>query len=218
MYQHREYQKDCIELPTGKVVCVGRNYLAHIEELNNEIPDEPLLFIKPSTALCSLNEPIYIPENQSCHHELEVALLVKQTITSDTEIQLGRDIFGVGVALDLTLRDKQTELKQNGCPWERAKAFDKSCPVSEFVALSEFPDLQDIPFSMSINDELRQEGNTSRMMFSCLELLNNIKQVFTLTPGDIVLTGTPEGVGPLHLEDRINLTLDKCLKIQTRVV
>ena len=138
MYQHHFISGDVIDLPIGKVVCVGRNYLEHIKELNNDIPKQPLLFIKPSTALCDIQQPIYIPKGQgSCHNELELAILIGERLTNGNEKSAKQGILGVGLALDLTLRDVQDQLKADGQPWERAKSFDSSCPISNFVPVSD---------------------------------------------------------------------------------
>ena len=151
MYQHQFIDGRKIDLPLGKVVCVGRNYLEHIQELNNEVPNEPLLFIKPNTALCNLAEPIVIPKGVgSCHNELEIAILIGQRLNHCNEKQAKQSIIGVGLGLDLTLRDVQDRLKAKGQPWERAKSFDASCPISVFVQAQEV----DFIFSGKYNKNL----------------------------------------------------------------
>ena len=219
MYQHTTLAGERIDLPVGKVVCVGRNYLDHIEELNNEIPAEPLLFMKPATALCEISKPLVIPADRGeCHNELEVALLIAQPLRDCSSEQTAADaLYGVGLALDLTLRDVQQKLKDKGQPWERAKAFDGACPVSSFTPLGGSAELDNLDFSLTINGEVRQQGNTKMMMRDALSLLCAISEVFTLQPGDIVLTGTPKGVGPLHPGDSLQLKMAPWFDIHTQV-
>ena len=219
MYQHTTLAGERIDLPVGKVVCVGRNYLDHIQELNNEVPAEPLLFMKPATALCEISKPLVIPADMGeCHNELEVALLVAKPLRQCSSEQTAADaLYGVGLALDLTLRDVQQKLKDKGQPWERAKAFDGACPVSSFTSLDGSAELDNLDFSLTINDEVRQQGNTKMMMRGALSLLCAISEVFTLQPGDIVLTGTPKGVGPLHPGDSLQLKMAPWFDIHTRV-
>lgn len=208
LYQHQTISNDKLALPAGKVVCIGRNYLDHIRELGNEVPEQALLFIKPATSLVALDESLQLPVGLGeCHNELEVALLIKSPITKGTPIVLSELIWGVGLGLDLTLRDLQSSLKSQGHPWERAKAFDKACPVSPFVPLAEFDDLNNINFTLTVNEQIRQQGCTANMMRSIESLLTEITSCFTLLPGDIVLTGTPAGVGVLNSGDKLALTL-----------
>lgn len=218
MYQHLSIDNGEVSLPSGKVVCVGRNYLDHIHELNNAIPDEPLLFMKPSTALCTMHQNIAIPSGQGeCHNEVEVAILIGSQLSHADELEVQNGLWGVGIALDLTLRDKQTQLKEKGQPWEMAKAFDGSCPVSQFVPLDKIGDLNQLAFSLSVNGEIRQQGHTKMMMRSTLSLISYISHYFTLLPGDIVLTGTPAGVGPLRMGDQLELMLDDYFSVKTQV-
>jgi 2-keto-4-pentenoate hydratase/2-oxohepta-3-ene-1,7-dioic acid hydratase in catechol pathway len=203
--------------PVGKVVCVGRNYAAHARELNNPVPEQPLLFIKPATAVVPLDKPLCLPQGLGeVHHELEIAVLIGQPLTSASAADCTAAIAGIGLALDLTLRDLQQQLKQQGHPWERAKAFDGACPLSPFVSLGE-QNLQALNFSLYSNGELRQRGESADMLFSIPSLLAEISTVFTLQPGDVVLTGTPAGVGPLNSGDHLTLVLDGLLKLEARV-
>ena len=205
-------------LPAGKVVCVGRNYAAHAEELENVIPDEPVLFIKSTTALTDMNEPFSIPGNHGeCHYETEIAVLVGERLTRCSEQQAVQAISGIGIALDLTLRDLQNQLKASSLPWAKAKAFDHSCPISSFVATTANMDFADLEFQLLLNDEKVQQANTSEMIWGIPQLLAYISTFFTLLPGDIVLTGTPAGVGPLHAGDRIVAEIIGLLKVETSV-
>ena len=218
-YQHRSLDNQVIGLDSGKVVCVGRNYLDHIHELNNEVPQEALLFIKPSTALADLSKPLVIPKNQGeCHNELELAVLIRSTLSHCSVQQVQDGVWGVGLGLDLTLRDVQARLKSKGLPWERAKGFDSSCPLSRFVPAGQLEDHQALQFSLKVNGEMRQRGDTTLMMRDTSSLIAEISRNFTLLPGDVVLTGTPKGVGPLEGGDKIEASLDGYLHCATHVL
>jgi len=204
-------------LKPGKVVCVGRNYLEHIQELNNEPADEAVLFIKPSTALVHCEGKIELPADKGAvHHELELSLLIGDRLCYATLPQCFEAIAGYGLALDLTLRELQTRVKNKGLPWERAKAFDASCPITPFVRCDK--DFQEQhEFSMLVNGKLRQSGDTKLMIRSMANLLAEISRWFTLEPGDVVLTGTPAGVAELKEGDELQLTLDNTHYWQTKV-
>ena len=192
--------------PTSKIVCVGRNYAAHAKELNNPIPKEPLLFIKSTNTLVDLVAQISIPNNQGeCHHELEIAILIGQQLKNSSHSDSLAAIEGVGLALDLTLRELQSALKSKGQPWEKAKSFDGACPVSGFIPFDQSINLSDLEFSLIKNDEYAQQGNCKDMLFDIVGLIQQISTHFSLYPGDIILTGTPEGVASLKSGDKINL-------------
>lgn len=214
-YQHRLDGRS-VSLPVGKVVCVGRNYAEHARELNNPIPTEPLLFIKPATTVVPLAPAFSIPVGRgSCHFETELAVLVGERLSNADESRAEKAILGVGVALDLTLRDVQQQLKEKGQPWEKAKAFDGACPLSEFVSFD--GDLRNLEFSLIQNGEVRQRGNTSDMLTPVLKLMAYISGNFTLMPGDVVLTGTPAGVGPLAVGDTLRAELTGLVRAETTV-
>ena len=204
MYQHKWHTGEAINLPTGKTVCIGRNYAAHAQELNNPIPSRPILFIKPCTCLQPFKEIKLAKRLGEHHYEAELALLVGETISYGDKDVLTK-IAGVGLALDLTLRDVQSELKSKGHPWERAKAYDGSCPVTPFYQLESATELASAEYNYWQNSELKQHGKTQLMLFSIERLLKEITELFTLCPGDLVLTGTPEGVGVLHHGDMLQL-------------
>ncbi|PIE41545.1 MAG: isomerase/hydrolase [Gammaproteobacteria bacterium] len=208
-YQHRMLNGEPVELPLGKVVCVGRNYADHAKELNNPVPTEPILFIKPATAVVPLAPSFTIPAGRGeCHHETEIALLIGKPLTRANPESVRSAILGLGIGLDLTLRDLQTRLKQQGHPWEQAKAFDGACPLSAFVPAGELQNFTDLTVSLTVNNELRQQGNTAQMLFPILDLVALISDHFTLLPGDVVLTGTPAGVAPLAHGDKLEATLE----------
>lgn len=215
-YQHSLADGSALSLPLGKIVCIGRNYAAHAKELNNEVPSEPLLFIKPASALAPMNEPVTVPkERGQVHFETELAILIGERMTDVDEQAAQHGIAGVGLALDLTLRDLQTELKEKGHPWERAKAFDGACPVSPFLTPASVGDLDDVQIRLSVDGKVRQDGNTSQMITPILKLISHISQWFTLEPGDLVLTGTPAGVGELKAGSKLCVEIVDLLRIET---
>ena len=209
---------------SGKVVCVGRNYAEHAKELSNPVPKEPILFIKPASSLVPMNGNISIPTDQgSVHHELEIAILIGQELKNASEDQVSEAVAGIGLALDLTLRDVQSKLKEKGHPWERAKSFDGACPVSEFISPGHFPDLNSIHLKLERNGKLQQQGSSNEMLFPIVPLIAEMSRHFTLNSGDIVLTGTPAGVGPLESGDNLQSSLgtsdeDVKLRISTKVI
>ncbi len=206
----------------GKIVCVGRNYAAHAAELNNPIPAEPLLFMKPASAAADLHQPLRLPTALGAvHHELEMAVLIGEPLRNADETAARAAIAGIGLALDLTLRDVQDKLKRDSHPWERAKAFDGAYPVSEFISATHI-DLQNLTLQLWRDEQLQQNGTTRDMLFSVGALIVEISRHFSLQPGDIVSTGTPAGVGPLHSGEKLLATLgDKqpgdLLRVETRV-
>lgn len=204
--------------PVSKVVCVGRNYAAHARELNNPVPTSPLLFIKPASAVCELTQPLVLPRERGVvHFETELALLIGSTLSQADETQALAAVAGVGLALDLTLRDLQQQLKDKGHPWELAKGFDGACPLSSMVPVQGLAPDSRFEFNTTIDGELRQQGNTGDLLQPIPALLSYISQHFTLMPGDIVLTGTPAGVGPLYEGQQLVLALAGQLQESTRV-
>ena len=199
-YAHHWIDGSPIDLPVGKVVCVGRNYAAHARELGNEVPDAPILFIKPATSLVPMAPAFSIPVDQGeVHHEIEMALLVGERLRNCDAEDARWSMAGFGLGLDLTLRDVQNELKKNGHPWERAKAFDGACPVSGFIDSRGVSWKQSIEISLEVNGELRQRGNTTQMLFPVFQLVAEMSRAFTLEPGDIIRTGTPSEIGRAHV-------------------
>jgi 2-keto-4-pentenoate hydratase/2-oxohepta-3-ene-1,7-dioic acid hydratase in catechol pathway len=203
----------------GKIVCVGRNYADHARELDNPVPSEPLLFIKPATCAVPLEEPIGAPFSRGeVHYETELALLIGEELSHATADEAERAVVGIGLGLDLTLRDLQTRLKEKGHPWEVAKAFDGACPLSAFLPLSQVPNWSALAFTLDIDGEPRQRGEGADMLFPVATLVAEMSRHFTLLPGDVVLTGTPAGVGPLPRGAELHFTLTGGLEVTTRVV
>lgn len=219
MYQHHNWQGALLDFPVSKVVCVGSNYAQHIKEMGSATPAEPVLFIKPETAICDLRQPLSIPQGfGAVHHEIELAVLIGSTLKQASEQHVAQAIAGYGVALDLTLRDVQAGCKKAGQPWEKAKGFDNSCPLSGFIPASEFTDdPQSVKLQLKVNADVRQQGSTADMIHKILPLIAYMSRYFTLRAGDVILTGTPEGVGPLLSGDKLELSLgDRSLS--TRVL
>ncbi|MDI1301383.1 MAG: fumarylacetoacetate hydrolase family protein [bacterium] len=207
-YSHVFLDGTPCHLPVGKVVCVGRNYAAHARELGNAVPDAPILFMKPATALVALADGFAIPADRGeCHHETEITVLIGKTLKAASLAECRAAIAGVTLGLDLTLRDVQNELKKKGYPWEVAKAFDGAAPLAAFIAPEAFADFTDVDFSLSVNGVQRQSGHSADMITPVLELLLYISRIFTLEPGDVVMTGTPEGVAALKPGDRLLLEM-----------
>ncbi len=217
-YQHHWKDGTPVHLPLGKIVCIGRNYAEHARELDNPVPDEPLLFIKPATSAVHITRPLVLPRNSgSVHYEAELAVLIGRPLTNASASEAETAILGYGLALDLTLRDVQSKLKEKGQPWERAKAFDGACPLSPFVAADKLP-RDNIHFTLDIDGERRQTGETREMLNPIVPLIAHISSHFSLMPGDVVLTGTPKGVGALSAGQTLSLELEDLLFVETKVV
>ena len=193
----------------SKIVCVGRSYADHARELGNAVPDRPVLFIKPPSSLQSLEQGItWNKDLGSCHFECELTLRIDRPLKAESDpIKALAAIGAVTLGLDLTLRDVQDDLKKKGYPWERAKAYDGSCVLADWVDAKEILDWNAAQYSLDINDQRRQTGDTAYLIFEIGALLAEISQSFTLEPGDVVMTGTPAGVGPLHSGDQLVMTL-----------
>ncbi len=203
--------------PLGKILCVGRNYAEHAAELNNPVPSSPLLFMKPATSAVELESPISQQfTHGEVHFETELALLIGERLSEASAAEALAGIAGAGLALDLTLRDVQSALKEKGHPWERAKAFDGACPLSRFVPVDTDTDWASVYFHLDINGQRQQSGKLSDMLFSVPALLEEMTRTFTLEPGDVVLTGTPAGVGKLPREAVLGLSLSLGLDVGTR--
>ena len=216
-YQHQLDGKS-LNLPVGKVVCVGRNYAEHAKELNNPVPTTPILFIKPSTAVVALEPGFTIPKDRGqCHHELEMAVLIGKPLKNADADTAKKAILGLGIGLDLTLRDLQNQLKEKSHPWEVAKAFDGANPLSGFIAAERITDPQNTVIELQVNGKMRQQGNTADMITPLYQLLAYMSRHFTLLPGDVVMTGTPAGVAALNSGDELVLRLAGLLECRSRV-
>lgn len=209
-YQHHYIDGTRIHFPMGKVVCVGRNYAEHAKELNNPVPTEPLLFIKPGSCVVAMDESFSIPNDErgAVHYEAEIAVLIGKPLSRKPNAEEVLDaISGYAPALDLTLRELQDKLKAKAYPWEVAKSFDGACVLAPFVPGDAVQDLSDLGIRLSLNGELRQDGNSRDMLNPIVPLIQHICGHFSLQAGDVILTGTPAGVGPLAQGDLLHLEL-----------
>ena len=208
-YQHQYVDGTRIHFPIGKVVCIGRNYAEHAKELDNPIPTEPLLFIKPGSCVVALDGGFAIPtERAAVHYDAEISVLIGKPPSNNPSREEVLDaISGFAPGLDLTLRDKQAELRAKGLPWEIAKSFDGACVLAPFVPSCTFADLADIGIRLTINGEVRQDGNSAMMLNPIVPMIQHMASQFALQAGDVILTGTPAGVGPLSAGDELVLEL-----------
>jgi len=187
-----------------KIICIGRNYAAHIEELKNETPGNPVVFLKPDTALLKNGNPFYYPDfSTNIHHETELVLKISKEGKNIQKKFANRYFDEIGLGIDFTARDLQDQCKAKGLPWEIAKGFNGSAPIGDFTSVAEFDDLKNIDFHLTINSELKQKGNTSLMLFDFGIIIEYVSQFFTLKKGDLIFTGTPAGVGPVAVGDRL---------------
>ena len=193
-----------------KIICIGRNYAKHAEELNNPIPQEPVVFLKPDTAVLLKKHPFFIPEHSNnVHHEIELVVKINR-LGKHIETRFAHKYYNeIALGIDFTARDVQDDCKNKGLPWEKAKAFDGSAAVSNFFSLESLKkEINNIDFYLDINGKKVQEGNTKQMLFSVDQLISHVSKYFTLKTGDLIFTGTPAGVGPVQREDLLELYLE----------
>ncbi|WP_242205628.1 fumarylacetoacetate hydrolase family protein [Aestuariivivens insulae] len=187
-----------------KIICIGRNYTEHIEELENEKPEEPVVFLKPDTAILLKRQPFFIPDfSEDVHHEVEVLVKINR-IGKYIDKKFAHKYYDeIGLGIDFTARDLQAKLKAKGLPWEKAKSFDGAAVVGQWISKNEFENINDITFSLKKNNTIVQKGNTSHMLWKIDELIEYISKYFTLKIGDIIFTGTPAGVGKVQANDKL---------------
>ncbi|ATP47361.1 fumarylacetoacetate hydrolase family protein [Pseudomonas kermanshahensis] len=219
-YQHQYVDGTRIHFPLGKVVCIGRNYAEHAKELDNPIPSEPLLFIKPGSCVVPLEGGFKIPTDRGVvHYEAEIAVLLgKPLSTKPTEEEVLDAISGYAPALDLTLRDVQAKLKEKGLPWELCKSFDGACVLPPFVSAASFEDVTDIPVRLTLNGQVVQDGNSALMLNPIVPMIQYMAAHFSLQAGDVILTGTPAGVGPFNVGDELVIELPGVSRFESRVL
>lgn len=202
-----------------KIICVGRNYAAHAAELQNEVPSDPVIFLKPETALLLPRNPFFIPDfSDDVHYEAELVVRINR-LGKHISPKFARKYYDeISVGIDFTARDLQSKLKEKGLPWEKAKAFDGSAAVGKFVKLADLGNPDQYLFSLRQNGELKQEGDSSLMLFGIDELIAYVSTFFTLKIGDLIFTGTPAGVGKLAKNDRLELFLfeEKVLSVNVK--
>jgi acylpyruvate hydrolase len=191
-----------------KIICIGRNYGKHAKELGNEVPEQPVIFCKPDTALLKNNEPFYIPNfSNEVHHELELVIKIDKIGKSIAPEFAKKYYSQITLGIDFTARDLQSELKSKGLPWELSKAFDNSAVVGNFIDLNQ-SDVQDLHFTLYKNNEVAQKGHSADMLFKVDEIISFVSKYFTLKTGDLIFTGTPEGVSKVSIGDTLKAELN----------
>lgn len=187
-----------------KLICIGRNYTAHIEELKNEKPTDPVVFLKPDTSILLKKQPFFIPDfSNDIHYEVEVLVKINR-VGKHIDKKFAHKYYNeIGLGIDFTARDLQRELKTKGLPWEKAKAFDGAAVVGNWMPVNDFKSINNINFSLQKNDTVVQRGNTSHMLWKIDEIIEYVSKYFTLKIGDIIFTGTPEGVGKVIANDKL---------------
>lgn len=207
------------EYTIGKIVCVGRNYAEHAKELGNEIPDKPVLFLKPTSALIYSGGQIIHPDyGNELHHEVELVLLIGDTVKKVNKAEAQKAIIGYGVGLDMTLRDVQNELKKKGNPWTLAKCFDTSAVISDFILKKDYQLKPDEKLELKVNGVIKQSDTLKSMIFNPAEIVEFISSVMTLEKGDLIFTGTPAGVSSVKRGDKLEAILGDFAELVCRVV
>lgn len=192
-----------------KIICIGRNYSQHAKELNNEVPEKPVVFLKPETALIIKNAPFYYPDfTHEVHHEVELVVKISKP-GKHIKKKFAHTYYNeIGIGIDFTARDIQNECKQKGLPWEIAKAFDGSSPIGTFIQKRNIPDIQNLSFHLNVNGITIQKGNSGDMIFAIDEIIEYASSFFTFKKGDLIYTGTPHGVGPVKIGDTLEAFIE----------
>jgi 5-carboxymethyl-2-hydroxymuconate isomerase len=208
------------QIPIGKIVCVGRNYAEHAKELGNEVPEKPVVFLKPSSAVIFSGESIIYPTfSQEMHHETELVLLIgKKVKDAKTIEEAEKAIAGYGLGLDMTLRDIQNELKKKGHPWTIAKCFDTSAVLSDFILKENYKLTLEEEISLTVNDQVRQKEKLNLMLFKPAEIVQYISSLMTLEEGDLIFTGTPKGVSKVEKGDKLIANISNILTLNCKVI
>lgn len=205
-------------LRTGKLLCIGRNYARHAAEMGGQTPSEPMVFLKPSTAIIRSGGAVVIPSmSQEVHHEVELVAVIGRAGRHIPVAEALSYVAGFAVGLDMTARDLQAEAKRKGAPWSVSKGFDTFAPLGDVLPASGVPDPQDMDIELRINGDIRQTGRTGDMMFSVADLIAWCSRIFTLEAGDLIYTGTPEGVGPVREGDRLTASIDGLPELRVSV-
>ncbi|HEC94543.1 MAG TPA: FAA hydrolase family protein [Thermoplasmatales archaeon] len=202
----------------GKIICLARTYRKHAEEMDASVPREPLVFLKPASSVIFNNQTIIIPRQSNLiHHEVELGVVVGKKGKEIPKKNALDYVLGYVVALDITARDIQQEAKKHGLPWTMAKGFDTFCPISEVIPKEEVPNPHDLNLILTVNGRVKQSSNTKYMMYSIEEIIAFVSGIMTLEPGDLILTGTPEGVGPLYEGDKVEAKLGTICSLKVNV-
>jgi 2-keto-4-pentenoate hydratase/2-oxohepta-3-ene-1,7-dioic acid hydratase in catechol pathway len=206
------------EIPVGKILCLGLNYMEHAKEMGTRVPEQPVVFIKPSTAIIRSGDDVSMPAISSeLHHEVELVLLVGTTGTDIPATRAYEHVAGYGVGLDMTLRDVQSVAKKKGEPWALAKGFDTSAPVSTIVDKKNVPDPHNLEISLKVNGQFRQKSNTRNMIFRIEYVVSFLSSIFTLESGDLIFTGTPPGVASVVPGDVLEAELGNLARLRVGV-
>lgn len=202
-----------------KIICIGRNYAEHAKEMNSPVPVEPVFFLKPDTALIKDNQPFFLPDfSNDVHHEAELVIKISRAGKHIDEKFAHKYYEEIGIGIDFTARDIQTKCKEKGLPWEKAKAFDGSAPLGKLIPKSKFASMDNISFHLNINGNTVQKGNSSDMIFSFDKVIAYVSKFITLKTGDLIYTGTPEGVGPVEAGDKLEAFIEneKLLELEVK--
>ena len=193
-----------------RIFCIGRNYVEHIKELNNVVPEDPVIFTEPDTAIIRNNNPFYYPEfSKDVHHEVELVLKISKEGKNIEEKFASKYFDSIGIGIDFTARDLQSKAKAKGLPWDIAKGFNGSAPISDkFIPVSEFTDIRNINFKLEIDGQLKQQGNTSLLIFPFEYIISYLSKFFTLRAGDLIFTGTPKGVSPVAIGNTLSAYIE----------
>ena len=192
-----------------KIIAIGRNFIDHAKELNNPVPKEPIFFLMPETALLRNNQPFFYPDfSNDIHYELEIVVKLNRLGKNISKKYAPRYYSEIAVGIDFTARDLQQKCKEKGLPWEISKSFDGAAPISQFVSLDKFESINNINFRLELNGKIVQQANTSEMIFPIDELISYVSQFMTIKIGDLLFTGTPAGVGPVKIGDRLTAYLE----------
>ena len=201
-----------------KIICIGRNYSDHAKELNNPVPKEPVIFLKPDTALIHKNEPFFLPDHSNeIHHEVELVIKIIRIGKNIAENYAHKYYNEIGIGIDFTARDVQVEHKAKGLPWEKAKAFDGSAPLGKFLDKNSLDNINNLNFRLEKNGEVVQSGNSKDMLFSFDQIIANVSKYFTLKIGDLIYTGTPAGVGRVVTNDQLDCYIEDQKLLSFRV-
>ena len=192
-----------------KIICIGRNYAEHAKEMNSPVPTEPIFFLKPDTSIIRDNQPFYYPDfSKEIHYEVELVIKINK-VGKNIDAQFAHKYYDeIGIGIDFTARDIQANCKEKGLPWEKAKAFDGSAPIGKFIDKKKIVDQNNIHFKLLLNGNSVQEGNTKDLLFTFDTLIAYVSRFFTLKTGDLIYTGTPEGVGPVAIGDKLEASIE----------
>lgn len=206
------------QIPVGKILCLGKNYEKHAREMGGILPDAPVIFLKPPTAIIHNNEKIRLPRmSGNVHHELELVVVIGQAGYGISPDQAMDYVLGYAIGLDMTMRDVQNKVKERGEPWAVAKGFDTAAPLSSVVPRQRVRDPHDLQISLRINGEFRQHGSTGDMALRIPQIISYLSGIFTLERGDLIFTGTPDGVGPVHSGDKLRAEIEGHVALQVGV-